>query len=123
MFKKMFANCLLVNDFNKSFSFYKDTLRLEVNTHEGNFANFRVENIELAIMQKDQAVEMLPSKYMAAGGGSVLLCFQVEDVEKTCQELQAKGVVFISGPKVTSWGQTVAYFQDPDNNIWEISKL
>ena len=113
----MFANCLLVNDFDKSFSFYKDTLGLEVNTHEGNFANFKVENIELAIMQKDQAIEMLPKKYMAATGGSVLLCFQVADVNKNCEELKAKGVAFVSGPKVTSWGQTVAYFQDPDNNI------
>lgn len=118
----MFANCLLVNDFDKSLAFYRDVLGLELNTQQGKFANFKVENIELAIMQKDQAVEMLPEKYMAITGGSVLLCFQVEDVNKTCDELKAKGVIFISGPKVTSWGQTVAYFQDPDNNIWEISK-
>ena len=122
MFKRMFANCLLVNDFEKSLNFYQKNLGLELNTREGNFANFKIENIELAIMQKDQATEMLPKKYMAATGGSILLCFQVEDVNKTCEELKAKGVTFISGPKVTSWGQTVAYFQDPDNNIWEISK-
>ena len=26
------------------------------------------------------------------------------------------------GPKTTEWGQTVAYFKDPDGNIWEVSK-
>jgi len=121
MFKKMFANCLLVNDFNKSLSFYRDTLGLEVNSTEGKFANFKVENIELAIMEKSAAKEMFSEKYIG-GNGSVLLCFQVDDVETSAKELQDKGVIFISGPKVTSWGQTVAYFQDPDNNIWEISK-
>jgi len=121
MFKQMFANCLLVKDFDKSLAFYQNILGLELNTREGNFANFKIDNIELAIMQRDQATEMLPVRYMNSGG-CVLLCFQVSDVEKTCSDLQTKGIKFISGPKVTSWGQTVAYFLDPDNNIWEISK-
>ena len=118
----MFANCLLVKDFDKSMTFYKDVLGLEINTTDGKFANFKMDNIELAIMERSQATEMLPPKYMTDGGG-VLLCFQVDDVENTAKELKLKGVNFVSDPKVTSWGQTVAYFQDPDNNIWEISKL
>lgn len=69
MFNKLFAICLLVDDFEKSLSFYKDTLGLEVNSKEGKFADFKLE-----------------------------------------------------GPKTTEWGQTVAYFKDPDGNIWEISK-
>lgn len=118
----MFANCLLVKDFDKSLSFYRDTLGLEINSTDGKFANFMVDNLELAIMERSQATEMLPSKHMNTGG-SVLLCFQVEDVEKTTVDLKSKGVMFIVDPQVTSWGQTVAYFQDPDSNIWEISKL
>jgi lactoylglutathione lyase len=121
MFKQMFANCLLVKDFEKSLDFYQNTLGLKLNTREGNFANFKIDNIELAIMQKDQATEMLPGEYMKSGGG-VLLCFQVDDVEEACQTLKGKKVQIISGPKVTSWGQSVAYFLDPDDNIWEISK-
>ena len=76
MFKTMFANCILVKDFKKSLAFYQITLGLELNTREGNFANFKIDNIELAIMQQDQATEMLPRNFMNSGGG-VLLCFQV----------------------------------------------
>ncbi|MBP9817165.1 VOC family protein [Candidatus Shapirobacteria bacterium] len=122
MFKKMFANCLLVKDFNKSLAFYRDTLGLEINTTDGKFANFKIDNIELAIMEQSQATEMLPMQYMK-DGGSVLLCFQVEDVVKAVKNLKSKGVDFIVDTEKTSWGQTVAYFQDPDNNVWEISKL
>ena len=58
---------------------------------------------------------------MNSGGGAVL-AFQVDDVEKTCDDLKAKGVNVVEGPKTTPWGQTVAYFLDPDGNIWEVSK-
>lgn len=118
----MFANCLLVNDFKTSLAFYRDMLGLEINTQEGKFANFKVENIELAIMERSVSSELFPDTYIK-GGGSILMCFQVDDVEKVYDELLKRGVNFITKPQTTSWGQTVAYFLDPDQNIWEISKL
>ena len=122
MFKKLFAVCLLVDDFDKSFDFYKNTLRLKVNSNEGKFANFKLGETELAIFQKSEAVAMFPTKYMKSGGGAVI-GFQVENVEKVCNSLEDKGVKIFEGPKKTAWGQTVAYFNDPDNNIWEVSEI
>jgi len=120
MFDKLFAVCLLVDDFDKSFAFYKDTLGLEVKDHESHFANFKLGETELAIFGKDEATAMFPEKYMGSGG-DVVLGFQVDDVEKTCKDLESKGVKIFEGPKTTEWGQTVAYFNDPDGNIWEVS--
>jgi len=120
MFNKLFAVCLLVKDFDKSFSFYKNTLGLEVNSQEGKFANFKLEGTELAIFQKDEATVMFPKEKMSGGGG-VVIGFQVDDVKKTCEDLKSKGVEVFEGPKNTEWGQTVAYFNDPDGNIWEVS--
>jgi catechol 2,3-dioxygenase-like lactoylglutathione lyase family enzyme len=120
MFNKLFAVCLLVNDFNKSFNFYKKILGLKVNSHEGKFANFKLEGAELAIFQKDEATSMFPEKYMNKGGSAVI-GFQVSDVKKACADLKTKGVKIFEGPKTTEWGQTVAYFNDLDGNIWEIS--
>jgi len=122
MFKKLFAICLLVNDFDKSFDFYKNILELEVNSNEGRFANFKLGETELAIFQKSEAVAMFPTKYMKSGGGAVI-AFQVKNVEVTCKKLEEKGVNIFDGPKKTAWGQTVAYFNDPDDNIWEISQI
>lgn len=122
MFKKMFANCLLVSDFEKSLDFYQNKMWLELNYREGNFANFKVENIELAIMDKNNTKELGVEKYINKGG-AMFLCFQTENVEKTYQELNSRGVEFITKPIVTSWGQNVAYFTDPDLNIWEVSKV
>ncbi len=120
MFNKLFAVCLLVSDFDKSFDFYKNVLGLKVNSHEGKFANFKLEGTELAIFQKDKAASMFPEKHMNEGGSAVI-GFQVNNVKKACIDLKSKGVKIFEGPKTTEWGQTVAYFNDPDDNIWEVS--
>ena len=38
------------------------------------------------------------------------------------KRLKLKKVEIFEGPKSTPWGQKVAYFRDPDGNIWEISE-
>lgn len=122
MFNKLFAICLLVEDFEKSLKFYKDILGLKVKSQEGNqFAGFDLEGTEMAIFQKDGATAMFPKKFMGTGGG-VNIGFQVEDINQACKELKSKGVKIFEGPKTTPWGQKVAYFKDPDKNIWEVSE-
>lgn len=120
MFNKLFANCLLVKDFDKSLDFYKNILGLKVNSTEGKFADFKLEGTSLAIFEKKAATAMFPEEHMGQGGG-IILAFQVKDVQKTCDKLRSKDVKIFEGPKTTEWGQTVAYFKDPDENIWEVS--
>ncbi len=121
MFKKIFAVCLVVKDFDKSLKFYKDILGLKVNYSEGKFANFKLEGTELAIFEKNAATAMFPAKFMKPFGG-FLIGFQVGNLNKECAKLEEKGVKVFEGPKETEWGQKVAYFHDPDGNIWEISQ-
>lgn len=122
MFKSLFVVCLLVEDFEVSRKFYQNVLGLEINNTDTGFADFKLNGTSLAIFQKDAAISMFPMKFMSTGGSAVL-AFQVIDLNKTIQKLQKNGVLIFEGPKVTSWGQKVAYFFDPDKNIWEISEL
>ena len=121
MFNKLFAVCLLVADFERSLIFYRDIVGLEVNSTDGEFADFKLEGTSLAIFSQKTAVAMFPAKNMGKTGGAVY-GFQVSDVAKTCEALKVKNVEIFEGPKTTAWGQTVAYFKDPDCNIWEVSK-
>jgi len=121
MFNKLFAVCLLVEDFSQSFNFYKNILGLKLNTQEKDFANFRLGETELAIFERKSATTMFSRKYMGKGGG-VIIGFQVEDIRMSCKSLKSKGVNIFEGPKQTPWNQEVAYFYDPDKNIWEISE-
>lgn len=120
MFSKLFAICLLVDNFEKSLAFYRDILGLKIRDKEEGFANFVLEGTELEIFQKDAATSMFPKEFMKPSGG-FLIAYQVDDVARVCGDLKRKGVVIFEGPKTTPWGQTVAYFHDPDRNIWEVT--
>ena len=45
----------------------------------------------------------------------------VEDVDKEYEDLSSKGVHFLKKPTTHEWGQRIAYFEDPEGNVWEIS--
>jgi catechol 2,3-dioxygenase-like lactoylglutathione lyase family enzyme len=122
MFNSLFAVCLLVEDVKRSTAFYKDVLGLEINSADGGFANFKLQGTELAIFEKKDATGMLPASYIKPSGG-FLLGFRVKDLEQACATLKERGASFFEGPKQTAWGQKVAYFYDPDKNIWEVSEF
>lgn len=120
MFNKLFANCLLVENFEEALDFYINKLGLEQEEQNGKLASFKMEGTSLAIFEKREATLMFPKSHMNKGGGNVL-SFQVDSVEETIKKLKSNKVKIFEGPKVTPWGQTVAYFKDPDGNIWEVS--
>lgn len=117
---KLYAVCLLVDDLDRSLQFYQDTLNLTVNSQDDGYVDFKLGETLLAIFQKNKAAAMFPQTHMTSGGGAVY-AYQVANVAEACATLSAKGVTIFEGPKTTPWGQTVAYFKDPDNNIWEIT--
>lgn len=121
MFKELFAVCLLVEDFDKSVDFYKNKIGLDLNNLNGKFADFKLNGTSLAIFEKNEAQNMVSLRYMNKGG-SCVLSFQVDNIEKFIDKIQSENIQIFEGPKITSWGQKVAYFLDPDQNIWEISE-
>jgi catechol 2,3-dioxygenase-like lactoylglutathione lyase family enzyme len=42
--------------------------------------------------------------------------FQCDDIERTYEELSARGVEFTTKPELASWGRWWAVFADPDGN-------
>lgn len=120
MFNKLYALCLLVEDYEKSLVFYRDTVGLAVHSQDTKYTDFKLGDTLLAIFQKDEATSMFPQKHMNSGGGAVI-AFPVEDVSEACKKLKQKGIEIFEGPKKMPWGQTVAYFKDPDNNILEVT--
>ena len=121
MFNKLFAICILTDNFKESIDFYKNKLGLEVNSNEGEFADFKLEGTSLAIFGKNDAIAMFPEKYMKSGGG-IVVAYQVNSLNEEVARLKNVGIKIFEGPKETAWGQKVAYFNDPDGNILEVSE-
>lgn len=55
-------------------------------------------------------------------GSRFQLTLQVEDVDRLCEELAARGVELLNGPADRPWGVRTASFRDPAGHIWEIAK-
>lgn len=53
-------------------------------------------------------------------GGFTGISFECDDVEKTYEDLSAKGVEFLKPPKTESWG-TSAILKDADGNQFVLS--
>lgn len=120
MITKIFAVCLLVEDLVTSREFYEKKIGLNVNSIDTGFVDYKLGETPLALFEKKHAIAMFEEKHMRSQGG-VVIALQVDDVTSTCKELIGNGVDIFEGPKTTSWGQTVAYFYDPDGHIVEIT--
>jgi catechol 2,3-dioxygenase-like lactoylglutathione lyase family enzyme len=44
------------------------------------------------------------------------IVFEADDIHRTCEELQSRGVNFLEGPTMQAWGMYQAIFEDPDGN-------
>jgi predicted enzyme related to lactoylglutathione lyase len=77
--------------------------------------------IELRIPGADtRLVLFTPKGHEDRVGGFSSVTFLADDVQKTYDELAARGVEFVKPPKKESWG-TSAIMKDPDGNVFVIS--
>ena len=77
--------------------------------------------IELRIPGADtRLVLFTPSGWEERIGGFTNITFVADDVQRTYDELSAKGVEFPMAPKTEHWG-TAAIFKDADGNEFVLS--
>ena len=77
--------------------------------------------VELRIPGADtRLVLFTPRGHEERIGSLQPISFTADDVERTYEELRAKGVEFVGEPQRADWG-TAAIFKDPDGNQFVIS--
>ena len=126
MTNKIMAIALIVSDLQKAIDFYQNKLGLKLKTQEEGFADFETKGTTLALLEKKVAEDLTGKGKVGTDATlprpAILAWDAVEDVDALYKELKEKGVEFTVEPKTMSWGQRVAYFTDPDGNLWEISQ-
>ncbi len=116
---------ILVNDFAKSFDFYHQTLGLKCTfgDRSSNFASFDAGLPSgIAIFKADLMTAALGEKpgVSPKKGDAVVLVLEVEEVDKTYENLQSK-VRFLTPPRnMGAWGIRVAHLRDPEGNLIEL---
>ena len=121
---------LLVTDFDNCFRFYSEKLGLKVTWGKigGDYASFDIglesNNMGLSIFKSDlmaKKIGNLEKSLPLSSREKTVIVLQVDDVDKTYEELTSNGVKFINEPKdIAGWGSRVAHFRDPEDNLIEI---
>jgi catechol 2,3-dioxygenase-like lactoylglutathione lyase family enzyme len=103
-----------VRDQNKAIAFYTEKLGFIIATDQPMGEGNRW--VELRIPGADTRISLFtPPGHEDLIGRFLGLSLWADDVQKTYDELVAKGVEFLAPPKKESWGTSVM-MKDPDGN-------
>ena len=112
-----------VTEPDRAKTFYRDTLGLRLVSEELPFA--LVFDVQGTMLRVTIALQVVPAKYTVLG-------WQVPDIARTVSGLQQAGVEFqryqgMSQDELGIWtspsGARVAWFQDPDGNLFSVTQF
>jgi len=113
--KKLLHTRMRVSDMDQTIAFYRDVLGLEVlerkTSPRGSHLAF------LAVPNSQELIELCsfpPSGPVKVQEDLVHLAFEVDDMDKTMQELTNKGITITDGPTRTSSGSRFVFIDAPD---------
>ncbi len=118
------AVTLFVEDLAAARDFCKRAFGLPPVFEDDDSAVFRFGETLVNLLKTAAAPELIEPARVAdpATGSRFQLTLHVEDVDRMCEELTARGVELLNGPTDRPWGVRTASFLDPAGHIWELAK-
>ena len=115
MFKQIDYTMVVVSDMKRSVDFYRDKLGISLKFESPEWTEFQTGATTLALHGGGVARTGPPVGDPSKQAGSCSIGFNVDDVDKTYQELQAKGIRFVMPPTQREGeGIRLAVAIDPD---------
>ncbi len=115
MITQIHSATIIVSDQDKALEFYTGILGWEVEIDQPMGENARFITVRPKGGQASLALgtsEMFGGRMAPTAGISLI----ADDVQKTYEDLSAKGVNFTVKPEPMPWGDIGAHFEDPDGN-------
>jgi len=110
-----------VKDQDRALAFYRDKLGFKVATDQPMGPGPGQRWIELRVGGAETRVVLFtPEGHEERVGSFFNGSFEADNVQKTYEELKAKGVEFTQEPKTEPWG-TAALFKDSEGNQFVLS--
>jgi catechol 2,3-dioxygenase-like lactoylglutathione lyase family enzyme len=117
------AITLFVEDLESARTFYREVFGLPVAFEDANSAVFDFGNTIVNLLRTTEAPELIAPAVVAdrEAGARFQFTLAVDDVDRMCADLTARGVELLNGPMDRPWGIRTASFRDPAGHIWEIA--
>ena len=112
------THCAIVTDnIDRLREFYRIVLQMDPPTDLGGYVEFPTECATLSLFSLAAQEELAPGWAQSAANRSVLLEFQVADVDKEYERSQKMEIEWAKPPTTQPWGNRSVYFRDPDGNL------
>jgi catechol 2,3-dioxygenase-like lactoylglutathione lyase family enzyme len=115
MFNRIGAVILLVSDMKESIQFYKDVLGMELKQQAEDWVEFSKQGTVLALHPSK-------SKKKLTKNISMLIGFNVSDLEAVCTNLENKKVKFHKKATNEAFGKH-AIIEDPDGHLISLAEM
>jgi lactoylglutathione lyase len=115
MFKRVGAAIVLVEDMEKSVTFYRDILGLKIKQESPDW-------VEFVNVSGSAVLALHPKRTKSSGSPNMLVGFSVNDIENVCKELEKKSVKFYKKLTDESFGKH-AIIEDPDGHLISIAEI
>ena len=115
MFKQIDYTMVVVSDMERSIEFYRDKLGIPLKFQSPDWTEFATGTTTLALHGGGVPSQHQPSGDPSKAAGACSIGFNVDDVDKTYEELKAKGIRFVMPPTQREGeGIKLAVAIDPD---------
>ena len=115
MFKQIDYTMIVVSDMERSVEFYRDKLGIPLKFQSPEWTEFATGTTTLALHGGGVPATQPPSGDPSKTAGACSIGFSVDDVDKTYEELKAKGINFVMPPTQREGeGIRLAVAIDPD---------
>ncbi|OGR95004.1 MAG: hypothetical protein A2V88_09980 [Elusimicrobia bacterium RBG_16_66_12] len=111
---------VVTDDVNRLKTFYRDVVGLPIQSDEGNYIQFGTGKSHLSIIARGVIEHIAGERGRIRPGDKGFrseLYFRVADAEAAASRLRKSGAVLVSALAHRPWGDRVAYFLDPDENL------
>ena len=115
MFNRIGAIILLVSDMKESMNFYKDVLGMEVKQQTEDWVEFSKQGTVLALHPTNEKKKLTKNI-------SMLIGFNVNDLETVCSDLEKKKVKFHKKMTNEVFGKH-AIIEDPDGHLISLAEM
>ena len=115
MFKQIDYTMVIVSDMKRSVQFYRDTLGIPLKFESPDWTEFETGTTTFALHGGGVQRQYQDTGDQSKTAGACSIGFNVDNVDKTYEELKAKGVVFVMPPAQREGeGIRLAVGLDPD---------
>lgn len=107
-------------------SFYKRIGWEETDISSDNYAVFKTAGVLLSLfpveeLAKEAQIEISKSTDFRAGVTLAINVDRKDEVDSTIDIIRNAGAKILREPSEAFWGGRIAYFADPENNLWEVA--